>query len=339
MKSLVTALIRAKHGTRWHAGTAAAAVAGAALAVLLTGGAVSAAPSVAPGPAAGIAPGSVAVGQGPSVTVLAYTATDGSVWLKNLASGDTISAGGRLTAAPSLIDVAGSPAFVIAGRGTDHQLWITSCTLASGCGSWSSLGGDITSKPGAVFQGPAVQDWSVYARGTNGALWGRTHTTAGWGPWHSLGGNLLAGTGPSAAELGGTYVLVVGTNRQMYIAEVGVTGFQAAGGLTTTSPALTLTSTAGSTPGSANIAALVGFARGTNDAGYYHRFLASSPGWHSMGGVLSAGLSASNSNTPAAPGVTSTTSTFGLGSDSRAYQINVGWGQYPPTLTGWKLIS
>jgi hypothetical protein len=39
-----------------------------------------------------MAPGSVAVGQGPSVTVLAYTATDGSVWLKNLTSGASNSA-------------------------------------------------------------------------------------------------------------------------------------------------------------------------------------------------------------------------------------------------------
>ncbi|MGE5285718.1 MAG: hypothetical protein ACM3ML_00640 [Micromonosporaceae bacterium] len=38
---------------------------------------------------------------------------------------------------------------------------------------------------------------------------------------------------------------------------------------------------------------LVGFVRGVNNVGHYHRFLASSPGWHSMGGRLTSGLAAS----------------------------------------------
>ena len=65
-----------------YARTAAVGVASIALAPLLTGGAVSAARSAPPDPAVGIAPGSVAVAENPSATMLAYTATDGSVWLK-----------------------------------------------------------------------------------------------------------------------------------------------------------------------------------------------------------------------------------------------------------------
>jgi DNA-binding GntR family transcriptional regulator len=61
-------------------------------------------------------------------------------------------------------------------------------------------------------------------------------------------------------------VLVVGTNRELYIARAGVTGFSPAGGLTIASPALTVnTGTTGSP------AALVGAARGLDNVGYYAR--------------------------------------------------------------------
>lgn len=95
-----------------------------------------------------------------------------------------------------------------------------------------------------------------------------------------------------------------------------MTGFAAAGGQTTSSPALT-----------AITGAAVGFARGTNNAGYYHRFLSSSPGWHAMGGALSAGLGAASAGT--------TTYTFGLGTDSQVYRVTGAWASYPPTLSGW----
>lgn len=334
-KSLLTRpKTRAKWSGRRYAGAAAATLAGAGLATVLTVGGASAAPAAtAPGPAPGIAPASVSVGVSPSVTVLAYTAADGSVWLKNLSTGGYISAGGRVTAAPAVMDLGSTSTFVIFGRGTDNQLWTASCTLAGGCGAWSSLGGTITSKPGAVFQGPSLQDWSVYARGTNGALWARSHTASGWGAWHSFGGNLLAGTGPSAAQWTGTYVLVVGTNRQLYSTEAGVTGFVAAGGSTAVSPALILIGQPGPS------VALVGFARGTDNAAYYHRFLSTSPGWHSMGGVLTTGLAASSENIPAAPGANDMTNTFGLGSDNHVYQSTGTWGGYPPVFTAWQLAG
>lgn len=92
-----------------------------------------------------------------------------------------------------------------------------------------------------MFQGPNVADYSVFARGGNGAVWYRSHTTAGWGAWRSLGGNLLAGTGPAAADLNGVYVLVTGTNKQLYLEGPGVTGFNPVGGLSTANPGLAAT--------------------------------------------------------------------------------------------------
>ena len=137
-------------------------------------------------------------------------------------------------------------------------------------------------------------------------MWGRNHVSAGWSAWYRTGGALLPGTGPSAAYDAGTYVLVVGTNRQLYIQHVGVTGFTAAGGVTGSSPALAGTNSA-----------LVGFARGTDNALWYHQFLQSSPGWHSLGGVLTTGIGASDFSPTPETGILAE---YALGTDSQVWQ-------------------
>jgi hypothetical protein len=102
-----------------------------------------------------------------------------------------------------------------------------------------------------------VFDGQVYVRGTDGALWDRDQTSTGWSTWSRIGGVLRSSTAPSAAVTfdGNSYVLVVGTNRQLYIHQVGKTGFTAAGGTTGSTPALVAT-----------FSALVAFARGTDNA-------------------------------------------------------------------------
>jgi hypothetical protein len=273
-----------------------------------------------PAPSPGITPGAATAGAGGPVDLF-YTATDGTVWT-GPAGGTpgpfTQVSNGRLTSGPSAI-VAGGTEYVF-GQASDHALWWASSGPHGSWTNWSSLGGNITSKPGAVFRGPSAQDYSVYARGTDGAVWARDHSTAGWGGWHSIGGNLLTGVGPAAAYISGTYVLVVGIDKQLYIQHVGVTGFTKAGGQTTAAPALAAIS-----------GALVGFVRGTDSVGYYHRFLNTSPGWNKMGGVFNSGLTA--------VGVGSTTYTFGLGTDNQVYR-NIGtWTSYPPTFSGWAKVT
>lgn len=283
------------------------------LAAALPAATASAAP---PPPAAGVAPAAAA--QSASVVSLFYVAGDGTVWTLAAAGtpgAPTQAGNGKVTGAVSAI-YAGS-SLIVFGVASDHALW-TATRTGSTWSAWTSLGGNLTSKPGAVFQGGS--DYAVFARGTDGAVWGRDHTSSGWGAWHSIGGKLLAGTGPSAAYVGGTYVLVAGTNKELYIAHAGVTGFSAAGGQTTSSPALT-----------AITGAAVGFVRGTNNAGYYHRFLSTSPGWHPMGGALSAGLGAASAGTA--------TYTFGLGTDSQVYRVTGAWASYPPTLSGWVKVT
>ena len=142
--------------------------------------------------------------------------------MKNLTTGQFTPAGGHLVGAPSAM--ADGPGVLVFGRGTDNQLWVNSCNLSKLCGTWSPLGGTLTSAPGAVL-GPNAADYSVYVRGTDGAVRARDHSASGWGPWHSLGGQVLAGTGPTAAYIGGTYVMVAGTNRELYLEKVGVTSF------------------------------------------------------------------------------------------------------------------
>ena len=304
------------------AGTASAGTASAATA---SAGTVSAA--TAPAPAAGVAPGATVAG---TTRVLGYTATDGSVWLRNLSTGALTSAGGHLVSAPQLLGTGST--VLIFGQGPGGHLWESSCTLSGKCGSWQSLGGIITSKPAAAVSGPAPEEYSVYARGGNGALWTREHTAGGWGGWRSLGGNLLAGTGPAAAYVtgDGPYTLVAGTNHELYVEGPGVTGFNPAGGGTSSTPALTAIPAAQGQP-----AALIGFVRGTGNRGYYHRFIANTPGWHSMGGQLSTGMASFTQVVATIPN----TYTYAQGTDHKIYE-NVGtWAAPTPGLSGWHLAG
>lgn len=302
---------------RWRLAAGVATSLAALGAAVLVPGVASAAPLP---PAPGVAPGAAAESAG--VVDLFYVAADGTVWT-GLAGGTpgavTQVSTGKVISAVSAISVGGGTLLAF-GEGTNHELWWTTRTGGT-WSAWTSLGGSITSKPGAVFRGPSAADYSVYARGSNGAVFARDHSAAGWGAWHSIGGILLSGTGPSAAFLGGsTFVLVAGTNKELYLAQVGVTGFALAGGVTASSPALT------AIPG-----AVVGFARGTDNAGWYHRFLSTSPGWHSMGGNLATGLGAAAFGTA--------TYTFGLGTDSQVYRSIGTWTAYPPTISGWVKVT
>ena len=302
---------------RWRWRLTAGLVASLAAAGLATASATAALAAPLP-PAAGIAPAVVAGGTGP---VYFYTAANGTVWAKTETGTATQVSNGRVVGAVSgLFD---GSRIILFGEGGDHALWYTT-GIGTSWSNWASLGGGITAQPGAVYRGSAGV-YAVFARGTNGAVWARDHTSAGWGAWHSEGGNLLGGTGPSAAYFGGiTWILVAGTNRQLYLAEAGLTGFSPVGGLTTATPALT------TAPG-----ALAGFVRGTNGVAYFHRFLSSSPGWNSMGGVFSSGLGAAN---VAIGG--SFTYTVGLGTNSQVYFDGANWSfGYPPHFLGWSPIT
>lgn len=247
-------------------------------------------------PAAGVAPGAYTSG---FTRYVVYTGTDSGVWQKQVGSASpATSLGGRLISSPSPIDAATTR--IVFGEGTDHALW-----EKVGNGNWTSLGGYLTSKPGAATI--SGTSYAVYVRGRDGAVWGRVHTSSGWFPWHSDGGAVLAGTGPSAAVNGYNpdyYILVAGTNHELFIHREGaMIGFVPAGGVTNSSPALV------NDPGTGE---LVGFAQGTNKAGYFHRFVSSAPGWTSMGGALTSGMGGSTTDSP--------WYAYGLGTDNQAWE-------------------
>jgi hypothetical protein len=227
--------------------------------------------------------------------------------------------GGHVVGGPAAMTLGSTRTALVFGQGTDGALWMTSCAAKRCTGKWTSLGGQITSKPAiADVNGSA---YSVYGRGADGAVWARDHTAMGWGPWHTMGGKLLAGTSPSAAYRAGihegTFVLAVGADRVLYMAHAGVAGFERAGGETTATPALV------NTP-----AALVGFVRGMDGAGYYHRFMPSSPGWHLIeASTLSSGISASASG--------NSTVVYAMGGNGQVYADSGSWARYPPTFSGW----
>jgi hypothetical protein len=302
---------------RWRRRLTAGVVTSLAAAGLVAASVTAASAAPLP-PAAGVSPAVVAGGTGP---VYFYTAANGTVWTKTATGTATQVSTGKVVGAVS--GLFNGSSIILFGEGTNHALWYTTGS-GTKWSSWASLGGSITAQPGAVYRGSAAV-YAVFARGSNGAVWARDHSSAGWGAWHSEGGSLYGGTGPSAAYFGGiTWILVAGTNKQLYLAEAGLTGFKPVGGLTTSTPALT------TAPG-----ALAGFARGTNGVGYFHRFLTSSPGWNSMGGLFTSGLGAAN----VAIGGTETF-TVGLGTDSNVYFDGGNWSfGYPPHFLGWSPIT
>src|ERR1700753_98061 len=108
---------------RWRTRALLAGVAGAGLATALVAGATSAGAAIAAAPAAGTAPGGVYVGNS---LVMAYTGTDHTVVVKDLANGVAFNVGGNLTAAPALAPT-GSNVLVF-GPGTNHALFYKSCS-------------------------------------------------------------------------------------------------------------------------------------------------------------------------------------------------------------------
>ena len=100
-------------------------------------------------------------------------------------------------------------------RGTDNAIYYRQRDTSGAWGSWTNLGGRLTSDPSAASysSGSAL---FVCARGTDGAFWYRASGPS-WTNWNTLGGRLLEGTGPAAFKQGdGVGLAVIGTNHQLY---------------------------------------------------------------------------------------------------------------------------
>ena len=82
--------------------------------------------------------------------------------------------------------------------------------------AWQNLAGISTSAVGATSD--ATNEVTVFCRGSDGACWYKEWNGSAWGSWTSLGGQILANTGPCACSLsvGRLDVFVTGTNGVIY---------------------------------------------------------------------------------------------------------------------------
>jgi len=243
------------------------------------------------------------------------------VYLRNEVNGSVAALGGRLIGGPAVVQTA--TGLAVFGRGTDNALWWIHQVAGGKWSSWQSLGGVITSQPGAAGvtagSGPAV----ALARGADGALWFRMQGSGGWSAWQSFGGRLLAGTGPAAVntQAGGLVVAVTGTDHHVWLfgpMGMQVYGFLNFGGVTNGTPGIT------NLPGTAQV---IVFARGTDNAMWYKESIlpiGNPGGWASLGGVLTTGPAAATM-----PG--GKMYVFVLGVDNLPYV----WSGMTPSSGGW----
>ena len=301
--------------------------AGLVMAVLMGGSvatAMAARPALAqtPNPAPGVTMGAAAPRA--SSVFLAYTGTNGAVFLRNEVTGTVTGLGGRLTGGPAVVQAA--TGLAVFGRGTDNALWWTHQATGGTWSRWQSLGGVITSQPAAAA-GATVRFGALaaLARGTDGALWYRIQGQGGdWSAWRSLGGRLLAGTGPAAVNAdGGLVVAITGTNHHVWLfgpMGMQVYGFLDFGGQTSSTPGIT------NLPG-IMAPQLVVFARGTDNGLWYKQSIlpiGNPGGWTSLGGRLTTGPAAAT-----VPG--GKTYVFVLGTDNLPWMRSGTW----PSLGAW----
>ena len=305
---------------------------GGSLLTLSSGGLAAAGPA-APAPGATVS----AVVNGTHAPRLFYVSSDGQVWMRDLArpASSPVNLGGRLLGGPAAVwippgDLFAAGAYAVFGRGTDSALWWKYQT-ASGWSQWASLGGGLTSGPAVsatpTYGGASSSLAFVYARGTDGALWLRVldHGRR-WQPWGRIGGRLLPGTRPAAAENDGLFVAVTGTDRASWVAMElpGGPGFawRSLGGRTTVTPGIAAPS--GNT--------VVAFARGTDSAAWYSQFWVRArnvaAGWHSLGGGLTSGPTAIPTIVDMSQGPAYL---FALGTDSQVWMRTGTW----PALHAW----
>ena len=122
----------------------------------------------------------------------------------------------------------------------------------------------------------------VFMRGTDGALWWKTTTNGGtsWSNWYSIGGQILAGTGPAACSwgTGRLDVFVQGTDGVLYQKTwtgSSWSGWQSLSGKLASSPAAT-------SPASGVIDVCV---RGTDNGLWQKTYNGVWSGWASAGGI------------------------------------------------------
>jgi len=131
---------------------------------------------------------------------------DGALWLRehNVQRNSTdlgwwpwVSLGGRIapgTAPAAAIGYINYEVLDVFVKGMDGALWLRQDTISgSGWSGWQSLGGYLTSSPGATWEGPNYYPYlDVFVRGGDNALWWKWYFSGyyigPWSDWTSIGG-------------------------------------------------------------------------------------------------------------------------------------------------------
>ena len=140
---------------------------------------------------------------------------------------------------------------------------------------WESLGGVLTSGPGASSWSSGRLD--VFVRGTDSALWHKWFQN-GWSGWEKLGGVLTSGPGAVSWGSGRIDVFVVGTDSALWHKwyQGGWSGWESLGGVLTSSPAASSWAS-----GRLDV-----FAAGTDSRMWHKWYQNGWSGWESLGGLL-----------------------------------------------------
>ena len=212
-----------------------------------------------------------AVKNGTTTLTTDFTSTFTTVAAAPVASGPAVSA-------PDGNDLA---LFV---KGADNYLYWKQLNSTTGWTGWQSLGGILTSDPAATSRNTG--GITVFARGSDGAVWYRDYVGGSWGNWVSIGGQIPVGTGPAVSSWGAGRldVFARGTDgavwHKSYDTATSWSSWQSLGGILTSSPAATSRNTGGITV----------FARGSDGAVWYRDYVGGSWGnWVSIGGQIPVG--------------------------------------------------
>lgn len=213
--------------------------------------------------------------------VFALGRADGSMMVRDLGQSAVswVSIGGAFRSGPA-VALTGPTRPVVFARGTDDAIWHAWRDRSGAPWSgWHSLGGVVTSAPGATMSGNRLV---VAARGTDGAIHHRWYEN-GWSEWQSLGGALTSA--PALVHWNDSlHVFARGTDGAIYHNwyKNGWSGWGSIGGQLTSGPAAMVS------PENR----LVVYARGTDGAVWHKWYENGWSDWRSLGGVLHSGPAA-----------------------------------------------
>ena len=202
----------------------------------------------------GLSSSPCAVSRSSGVMDVYVRGNDGAVWLRACHSGtwdNWYNLGGLVAPGTAPAASGWSGREDVFAKGMDGIMYQKTWTPASGWGSWTRVGGQLTSSPAAVSRGTGLIE--VHARGTDAADWYTSYYNGAWHPWISLGGQIASGTGPAAGAWDvnsfaphppGEGVFVAGTDGAMYqkiwTAASGWSGWQNLGGQLKSSPTVAM---------------------------------------------------------------------------------------------------